>query len=290
MVLDNAAGRFVLVFALATSFATRAHAASACVWKITGPNGGTVFLGGSIHALRGTDYPLPPAYNRAFDSSARLAFEVDLKALSDSSKSVIKLGQYPKGDSLKNHVDPRTYDYVRRVFALLKVPEGKFAQFRPWMLVLMLESPGLHGLSGNLGVDEFLERRARANSKPMSGLESVREHTEVFSTLSDRQSEALLLLTFIPHEHASEESARLMNAWRRGDVDTLTGMMRDSFRDFPAFGERLIGARNRRWIPKIEGFLRSGKTYFVVVGAAHMGGAEGLLALLKVRGYRVEQL
>src|SRR5437870_13624304 len=116
MFLENAAGRFVLVFALAISFATHADAASACVWKVTGPNGSTLFLGGSIHALRNTDYPLPPAYNRAFDSSARLAFEVDLKALSDSSKSVIKLGQYPKGDSLKNHVDPRTYDYVRRVF------------------------------------------------------------------------------------------------------------------------------------------------------------------------------
>jgi uncharacterized protein len=290
MFFENVAGRLVLGFVLAVSFAIRADAASGCVWKITGPNGGTLFLGGSIHALRDTDYPLPPAYNRAFDSSSRLAFEVDLKALSESSKSLIKSGQYPKGDSLKNHVDPRTYDYVRRVFALLKVPEQKFAQFRPWMLVLMLESPGLHGFSGNLGVDEFLERRARANSRPMSGLESVREHTEVFSALSDRQSEALLLLTFIPHERASGEDVRMMNAWRHGDVDTLAGMMRDAFRDFPAFGERLIGARNRNWIPKIEGYLRSGRTYFVIVGAGHIGGPEGLLALLKARGYQVEQL
>jgi uncharacterized protein len=290
MFFENVAGRLALVLALAISFATRADAASACVWKITGPNGGTLFLGGSIHALRTTDYPLPPAYNRAFDSSSRLAFEVDSKAFSESSKRVIKSGQYPKGDSLKNHVDPRTYDYVRRVFALLKVPEEKFAQFRPWLLVLMLESPGLHGLSGNLGVDEFLERRARANSKPMSGLESVREHIEVFSALSDRQSEALLLLTFIPHEHASEENVRMLNAWRHGYVDTIAGIMRDAFRDFPAFGERLIGARNRRWIPKIEGYLRSGRTYFVVVGAGHLGGPEGLLALLKARGCRVEQL
>jgi uncharacterized protein YbaP (TraB family) len=43
-------------------------------------------------------------------------------------------------------------------------------------------------------------------------------------------------------------------------------------------------------IPKIEGYLRSGKTYFVVAGAAHMGGDNGVLALLRQRGYRIEQL
>jgi pheromone shutdown protein TraB len=101
---------------------------------------------------------------------------------------------------------------------------------------------------------------------------------------------SFLLLTFIPHEHASEENVRMLNAWHHGDVDTIAGIMRDAFRDFPAFGERLIGARNRKWIPEIEGYLRSGRTYFVVVGAGHIGGPEGLLALLKARGYQVEQL
>ena len=43
-------------------------------------------------------------------------------------------------------------------------------------------------------------------------------------------------------------------------------------------------------IPKMEGYLRSGKTYFIVAGAAHMGGANGVLALLRQRGYRIEQL
>jgi uncharacterized protein YbaP (TraB family) len=54
---------------------------AASVWKVTGPTGATLYLGGSIHALRSDDYPLPPAYNRAFDASSRLAFEVDRKAL-----------------------------------------------------------------------------------------------------------------------------------------------------------------------------------------------------------------
>lgn len=279
------------LLALAFCFVTiRADAVSGCVWKVTGPQGETLFLGGSVHALRSIDYPLPAAYNRAFEASSRIAFEVEPKALAGATNVLMKAGQYPRGDSLKNHVDPRTYDYVRRVFALMKVPEAKFARYRPWFLVLMLSSPGVRGFSGDLGVDEFLARRAKANAKPMSGLESVGEHTAVFSGLNDRQSEVLLLVSFIPRAAGRGGDEQIMSAWRRGDVDALARSTRESFREFPAFGERILGARNRNWVPKIEAYLRSGKTYFVVVGAAHLGGSDGVLALLRARGCKVEQL
>jgi uncharacterized protein YbaP (TraB family) len=281
--------RFALAFLLATS-GVIARVDGASVWKVTGPNGGTLYLGGSIHALHSTDYPLPPAYNRAFDASTRLSFEVDRQALRDSSKGLVKAGEYPPGDSLKNHVDPRTYAYLRRLFGLLKVPEEKIAKFRPWYLALLLQAPSLHGMSEDLGVEEFLMRRAQANSKPISGLESTRDHMQIFSGLTDRQSEAMLLLMFIPAEKGSGQEAHMLDAWRRGDADTETRVFLDGFRDFPSLGERLLGARNRNWIPKIEGYLRSCQTYFVVVGSAHMGGPEGVLTLLRERGCKTEQL
>lgn len=278
------------LLALAFCFiAGRAEAVSGCVWKVTGPSGGTLFLGGSVHALRSTDYPLPPAYNRAFEASSRIVLEVEPKALSGSGAAMLKAGSYPKSDSLKNHVDPRTYDYLRRVFGLLKIPEDKFSRYRPWLLVLILQSPGVRGWSGDLGVDEFITKRARANGKPTFGLESASEHYAVFSGLTDRQGEALLLLTFIPQANARGNDD-IMSAWRRGDIETLARSTRDAYRDFPAFGERILGARNRRWAPKLESYLKSGQTYFVLVGAAHLGGADGLLALLRARGYRVEQV
>ena len=277
--------------ALAFCFlAGHAEAASGCVWKVTSSTGGTLFLGGSVHALASTDYPLPSAFNRAFDTSTRIVLEVEPKALSGSGAGLLKAGSYPRGDSLKNHVDPRTYDYLRCVFALIRVPEEKFSRYRPWLLVLMLESPSMRGLSDDLGVDEFIVKRARANGKPISGLESAAEHTAVFSGLTDRQSEALLLLSFIPQGNSAGSRERIMNLWRRGDVDALARSTHDAYRDFPAFGERLLGARNRRWAPKLEGYLKSGHAYFVVVGAAHLGGADGLLPLLRARGCKVEQL
>ena len=82
---------------------------------------------------------------------------------------------------------------------------------------MILESPPEEYY--NLGVEEFLTRRARANSKPVSGLESAKEHTDVFVGLNDRESEALLLLLFIQAGRAEEKGGNsMMAAWRRGDA------------------------------------------------------------------------
>jgi uncharacterized protein YbaP (TraB family) len=109
-----------------------------------------------------------------------------------------------------------------------------------------------------------------------------------FSGLSDKQAEALLLVLFI--NAGREEKVNMFDAWRKGDAELLARKTRESFSDFPFIAERLLDARNRNWVPKIENYLRSGQTYFVVVGAAHMGGPNGLLSLLGSHGHRIEQL
>jgi uncharacterized protein len=91
-------------------------------------------------------------------------------------------------------------------------------------------------------------------------------------------------------EHQGETGGGMFQAWRRGDADALNRMVKEWFPDFPSLCRRLIDVRNRNWIPKIEAYLHSDKTHFVIVGAGHMGGPGGLLALLRSRGYEIEQL
>jgi uncharacterized protein YbaP (TraB family) len=195
----------------------------------------------------------------------------------------------PKGDSLKNHLDPRTYDYLKRVFLRMGVKEESYANLRPCGMVALLWTPELWGASTDLGIEGFLDARARANRKPVDGLETFREHYQILSGLSDRQAEAVILINFIPHS-TGEGAPSLLDAWRRGDIDTLARVTRGEYADFPGFGRRLLDDRNRNWVPKIERYLASGHTYFVVVGSAHLGGANGVVPLLRQRGYQIEQL
>lgn len=282
-----------IVFGLALGFgwlSPQVHAASACVWKVTGPNNQVAYLAGSFHSLRKSDYPLPGAYTTAFNASQRLAYEIRPRDMDRSSTAIDRAGSYPKGDNLKNHVDPRTYAYLKKFFGLLGVSEEKFSRYRPWYLSMALESPSSHGMSFELGVERFLQKKAEAASKPIEGLESASEHAEVFSGLSEKGSEALLLITFIPAEKGTPTFNQTMSAWRRGDSEFLARTTRAGYNDFPAMANRLLDQRNYRWIPKIEGYLTSGRTYMVVAGAAHMGGSNGVVALLRGKGYKVEQL
>ena len=264
-----------------------AAVASSCVWKVTGPAGSIMYLGGSVHALRSTDYPLPTAYKTAFNASSHLVFEDDPQTSSREAKALLRAGTYAKNDTLKNHVDPRSYQYIRRFFALLNVPEKTFCKYRPWLINIILSSPSIE--NSELGVESYLQQRAKG-SKSMSGLESAEEHNAFFVDLNDREAEALLLILFINAGQPDTDGGSMIKAWRRGDAETVTQMLRQEFRDFPSLARRLIDVRNRNWLPKIESYLRSGKTYFIVVGAAHMGGPQGLLAMLRARGYKIEQL
>jgi uncharacterized protein YbaP (TraB family) len=260
--------------------------AASCVWKVTSNDGHTLYLGGSFHALRPNDYPLPSQYDRAFNASSRLAFEDDPKSGEAEFVALVKAGEYPKGDSLKKHVDPRTYAYLRKFFELRGVPEEKFSRYRPWLLDIILGTPPPQYYQ--LGVERHFEKQAKAASKPIFGLESPSEHNNVFVGLTDKQAEALLLVLFI--NAAREEKVNMFAAWRHGNAELLARVTRESYNEIPFMASRLLDERNHNWVPKIEDYLRSGQTYFVLVGAAHMGGSNGLLSLLGARGYKIEQL
>src|ERR1041385_6209286 len=257
MIFTRALRCLLFVCAIAAGCVGQVAEAASCVWKATSPSGGTVFLAGSVHALRSTDYPLPAPYQRAFDSSSRLAFESEPKSMEAASKGLDKAGQYGKGDNLRSHVDPRTYAYLKQYFRLRRVPEQKFNTYRPWLIAAMLEAAPKENF--NIGVERYLQKKAEAAHKPIESLESIQEHMAPFLDLNERESEALLLIHFINLARPDLAGHDLIGSWRRGEADALAKMMHDAYREFPAFGDRLLGQRNRRWIPKIEGYAKSGQ-------------------------------
>jgi uncharacterized protein len=108
--------------------------------------------------------------------------------------------------------------------------------------------------------------------------------------MPDKQAELVILETFIPQAPGTDLHRKMLSAWRRGDADELARLDAETERDLPSFAERLIVDRNRNWLPKIERYIRERRSYFVVAGAGHMGGPNGLLAMLRSRGYRIEEL
>jgi uncharacterized protein YbaP (TraB family) len=83
---------------------------------------------------------------------------------------------------------------------------------------------------------------------------------------------------------------RLTNAWKAGDTATVERIVLDDVKGDPLMYERLLVNRNRAWLPTLDALLKRTGRAFIVVGAAHLVGPDGLLAMFKAKGYKVEQL
>ncbi len=275
--------------------AARPAGARCCVWKVTDTAGHTLYLAGSVHALRGSDYPFPAPYEQAYRASASLAFETDLTLAGQKwSGALERAARYPDNGRLKDHVDPRTYAYILRVIGNVHgstEPEKKIEHFRPWAIAFMLESPGgIQGVSTNSGVEPYFIQKAKRDHKPVAGLVPFEDHIAVFGKMNDADSEAVLLLAFIHLNTGGKVYEQTVADWKRGDIDAIEKIEEDEYRDAPSLRRHMLTDRNERWLPTLEGYLRSGKTTMAVVGAAHMAGERGLPALLRAKGFQVEQL
>jgi uncharacterized protein YbaP (TraB family) len=84
--------------------------------------------------------------------------------------------------------------------------------------------------------------------------------------------------------------SKLVEAWRTGDAPTVERIVLAELKPEPQLYQRLLAGRNRNWMPKIDALLLRKGHALIVVGAAHLVGADGLIAMLKAKGYTVEQL
>jgi uncharacterized protein YbaP (TraB family) len=90
-------------------------------------------------------------------------------------------------------------------------------------------------------------------------------------------------------DHLERNVSEIVRAWKSGDVESLEEHLLAGMRDYPEIHRKVIDERSRRWMPQIEGLLSRGENPLIVVGAGHLVGKNGLIQLLKARGYRVEQ-
>jgi uncharacterized protein len=165
-------------------------------------------------------------------------------------------------------------------------------RFKPWVISLMLSQLALasEGFSPQYGVDLQLDNRAKAAGKPIGGLESVDFQIGLFDSLSPSDQLALLKESLISPDSARREMQSLKTDWLAGDDAALARDTELGFTDDSTLYHTLLVDRTRSWVPQVEAMLQEPQTVLVVVGAGHLVGRNGLVALLRAKGYAVTQL
>jgi uncharacterized protein YbaP (TraB family) len=263
------------------------------IWKAS-KGSAAIYLVGSVHVLSQDYYPLNAVLEDAFKDSNLLVEEVDFGEMMNpiSQMTLLQRGMLPPGQTLDNVATPQTLELVSKTAADLGPGIEPLKKFKPWMLAIALQGLELQkaGFNPELGLDKHFYDAAVAGAKAVQGLETVDYQISRFDEMTSEQQDHLLAETLKELDREEASVSKLADAWKNGDTATIEQVMLKDLKDDPAMYQRLLVDRNRNWLPKIEAlFSRQGHA-FVVVGAAHLVGPDGLLQMLRKKGYTVQQL
>lgn len=261
------------------------------LWRVSEGHA-TVHLLGSIHYMKKDAYPLSQAVEDAFGASEVVVFETDIEALNEAAVSLLAAGTLSGDLSLADTVSEELYAGVTRRLDDLGMNIAGFRKMKPWMVALSLTSFELMrgGYLGSDGIDSTFSTRAKADGKAREGLESTEFQVSLFAELSPKESTEFLEYTLDELDAVVPEVDEIVAAWRLGDTKRIEELLADGLKEHPRLFERLVSERNHRWLPAIEMLLRGERDAMVIVGALHLVGEQGLIELLKAKGYEVEQL
>lgn len=265
------------------------------LWKASSESG-TVHLFGSIHFGSTEMYPLPKVVTEAYAGSDALIVEVNTNQIDTEEmlKSLEQTGTYPQGETVQQHLSPETWEKFTRTVKNQKLNLQTLQNKKPWLISLSLATLAIQksGFSPKFGIDQYFITGAEGK-KPILELETAQQQMDLLSTFSLVEQNKLLDETLSQLEQGPVYFRSILNAWQIGDsakIKELTQSEIDTDPDARKLYHALFTARNHAMSKKIDKIAESGKNYFVVVGAGHLVGEEGIVELLRGKGYRLTQL
>jgi len=296
--------RFSILAACASALALAAAApaqADPSLW-VAKSKGSTVYLFGTVHLLPPELSWRDPAIDRALHDSDALWLEIVLPVTAAGSKAAMKPEELQRAQQLiaSSGTSPTTKlsslltpDEWMQLTANIHAPPEALEHLRPWLAVLQLTEAitAKVGWTNDAGADVVLNREALAQEKPVQGLETIEQQLRFFADMSPEVELALLRQSLAEISQGEARAREIATAWSAGDDKTLTGLMITQMQTkAPDLYQRLVVARNHAWVPQIEQMLKTPGVRFVAVGDAHLLGPDGVPALLKADGLRVERV
>ena len=267
--------------------------ADTSVWSVrSGDN--VIYLGGTVHLLRPGDYPLPDEFEEAYQASSELYFETDIAAMGDLSVQAQMLQQLTYSDdrSLRTVLSDQAYTALSAYTQTAGLPIVMLEKFKPELLISTLQILVFQSMGFTpQGVDAFFHTRAVADGKAEGQLETVQEQIGFIAAMGEGNDSEFILLSLKDLTETGNVIDGMIGAWRSGDAQGLSELFVEDMKvEAPALYDTLLLERNLKWIPRINRMLQDADTEFVLVGAAHIVGENGLLDLLSQEGYEINQL
>ncbi|MNJ84576.1 TraB family protein [compost metagenome] len=254
------------------------------LYQIKGKDKKVSYLFGTIHMIPDSLYYFPGKLDKIVSKSEEIILEV--ANLSDQS-SVMRLLVLDSGSCFDIFTPQQKDSVINWGAGLLGIKpelfEKGFEKRKPFTL-LQLSFQKM--ISGKIKmVDMEIENKAKQNKIPVSGLETVEYQLSIFDKMpSSEMAEMIMDLIRNPNE-GEETFQKLVQSYHKQDLESLAKLILESDQ-LGSSADELLDKRNQNWIPKMEELMKT-KSCFFAVGAGHLGGPNGVIQLLRQKGYEV---
>ena len=256
------------------------------LWRIDGAATQPSYLLGTIHSDDARITTLPVTIANIFQQADSFSGEIDmdLPNLMQASQATL----LPEGESLQQLLDSTLYQQTVQLLAAYGMPELVVQRMKPWAAAATLSLPRPQT---GLFLDMLLYTQAAAQGKRVYGLETVSEQVGAMETMPRDLQIIMLRDAVAQHDQLDQIIEALINAYLQRDLNALESisdkaMQQGDRRVAQLFTSEVVVNRNRRMLERMQPRLREGNA-FIAVGALHLPGKDGLLNLLRNKGYQV---
>lgn len=268
------------------------------MWKVT-KGDKEMYLFGSIHATQDGAENLPDYVQKAFDECDYLAMELDTDSMMNDLGQALQLTQklmYTDGTTIKDHISKETYDAAVKYLTEKGLYISYYDNFKPMMWISLLENAMYNdaGIDITKSMESIMTSKAKKANKKILEVENIDIQLGVFDNISDELADVMILsYTQADPSEQAKANNKLYEQWKHGEAikDTDEDEIPDEYKeDYEKFSKAMLTDRNKGMADKAEEYMNNGKKVFFMVGAAHMYGDDGIVQLLKDRGYTVERV
>ena len=257
------------------------------LWQITGKNiQEPSYLYGTIHIMCPRDLTISDVLKQKFSATKQLFLE--LKLDEPGMMMEMMMGMKMKDSStLKSLLGKANYDSVNSIFKKNTGIQLEMLNSTKPILIVSMIYPFLLGCTPDSWENTF-QKMAKAQNKPLLGLEKISDQMNVLESIPYKEQADMLAKTIFHLDSAKTVFLNMLEVYKQKDIAALYTLTTGD-EDFGIYERDLLSNRNHNWIKIISVQANKMPTFFAF-GAAHMGGQEGVINLLRNEGYTVKPI
>jgi uncharacterized protein YbaP (TraB family) len=266
----------------------RAATPHTLLWRISG-KGLTKpsYLFGTMHVLCADEAVLSDSLKAAISGCDQIYFEIDLSDMS-GMLGALKYMRMNGGQKLSDLLDSTSYTRVKRYFSkhASMLPFGMLERFKPMLISGIIEENNMNCKTTD-GMELKIMSEARPYNKPVRGLETAEFQAGLFDSIPYEKQAKELVSSIDSADENRKSTLELETVYKQQDLDKIDALSSKDDQGMNEYMDLLLYGRNRKWAKNLETLL-PGKSLLIAVGAAHLPGNQGVIALLRKEGYTVE--